>query len=149
MHPGEDDPEQALVRYLLFFLIPVWNASGIIDWLWHKQTDIEHTSSTEESVIPRLMFAEAGLPLRMALLLEINSGVILAMFGGLALHGATAVWDVHCAGGIREVTEREQHTHSFLEVLPFAAVAMASCLHWWQSQALFGAGLAVQTSGSG
>ncbi len=138
--PGAVDPEQALIRCLLFFLIPAWNAAGVLDWLWHKQSDIEHTSGTEESVIHLLMFAEAGLPLYMALLLEIDAGVLLAMFGGLAAHAATAVWDVHYAEGLRKVTEREQHTHSFLEVLPFAAVAMACCLHWDQAQALFGVG---------
>jgi hypothetical protein len=142
LKPGDDEPEQALIRCLLFFLIPVWNTSGVLDWLWHKQTDIEHTAGLEESLIHLLMFAEAGIPLYMGLLLEVNAGVLLTMLGALGLHQATAFWDVHYAEGRRQVTEREQHTHSFLEVLPVAAFAMAACLHWDQAKALFGAGSA-------
>ncbi|WP_419805833.1 hypothetical protein [Terriglobus sp.] len=135
-----NDAEQALLRCLLYFLIPMWTAAGVADWLWHKQTDIEHTSGIEESLIHMLMFAEAGLPLFMGLALEINAGVLLLMLGALGAHEATAFWDVHYAEQRRSVTEREQHTHSFLEVLPFAAVGMAACLHWGQARALFGAG---------
>ncbi len=140
LRAGDDDPEQALIRFLLFFLIPMWNAAGIFDWLWHKQTDIEHTSGLKESLIHLLMFAEAGLPLYMGLLLEINAGVLLTMIGALGLHEATALWDVHMAEEKRKVTEREQHTHSFLEVLPVTAVAMAACLHWDQAKGIFGVG---------
>lgn len=140
LKPGDDDPEQALLRCLLYFLIPIWNTSGVLDWWWHKQTDIEHTAGTRESLIHLLMFAEAGVPLYMGLLCEVNAGVLLTMLGALGVHQATAFWDVHYAEGRREVTEREQHTHSFLEVLPFAAFAMAACLHWAQAKALFGVG---------
>ena len=135
-----NDAEQALLRCLLYFLIPMWTAAGVADWLWHKQTDIENTSGIEESLIHMLMFAEAGGPLYMGLTLEINAGVLLLMLASLGAHEATAFWDVHFAEQRREVTEREQHTHSFLEVLPFAAVGMAACLHWGQAKALFGAG---------
>jgi hypothetical protein len=38
------------------------------------------------------------------------------------------------------VAPREQHTHSFLEVLPFAAVGFAAALHPQQARALFGRG---------
>ena len=138
-HEG-DDAEQALLRCLLYFLIPMWTAAGVADWLWHKQTDIEHTSGIEESLIHMLMFAEAGLPLVMGLTLEINAGVLLLMLATLGTHEATAFWDVHFAEQRRAVTEREQHTHSFLEVLPFAAVGMAACLHWGQATSLFRAG---------
>ena len=114
LRPGDADPEQALMRCLLYFLIPIWNTSGILDWLWHKQTDIEHTAGLEESLIHLLMFAEAGVPLYMGLLLEINAGVLATMAGALVVHQATAFWDVHYAESRRQVTEREQHTHSFL-----------------------------------
>ena len=45
------------------------------------------------------------------------------------MHGATAFWDVNFAVHHREVRPREQHTHSFLEVLPFMAVSFMFCLH--------------------
>lgn len=37
--------------------------------------------------------------------------------------------DVSLAVHHREVKAREQHTHSFLEVLPFMGLAFAACLH--------------------
>lgn len=132
------DPEHALTRVLLYYLMPLWMGAGLLDWYWHKKTDIEHTAGTEESLIHLLMFTEAGLPLMMGLLLEINAGSLLAMMAALGVHEVTAIWDVAYASNHRLVLPREQHTHSFLEVLPFMAFAMASCLHWDQLQALLG-----------
>lgn len=40
----------------------------------------------------------------------------------------------------REVTPIEQHVHSFLEMVPAAAVAFISILHWPQLLALLGIG---------
>jgi hypothetical protein len=134
------DPEHALTRYLLYYLMPLWMAAGLVDWYWHKDTDIEHTAGAKESLIHLLMFTEVGVPIIMGLLLEINAGVIASMAGALVVHEATAFWDVAYATDHRNVKPREQHTHSFLEVLPFMALSMASCLHWDQFRSLFGVG---------
>jgi hypothetical protein len=50
------------------------------------------------------------------------------------------MWDVSFAVERRKVLPREQHTHSFLEMLPFCALSFVICLHWEQFQALFGHG---------
>lgn len=136
------DPEHALERYMLFYLMPLWMGAGLFDWYWHKQTDIEHTAGIKESLIHMLMFTEVGAPILMGLLLEINAGVLSAMLGALAVHEATAFWDVSYATDHRHVKPNEQHTHSFLEVLPFMALSMASVLHWDQVQAMVGIGKA-------
>lgn len=134
------DPEHALTRYLLYYLMPLWMGSGLLDWYWHKDTDIEHTAGTKESLIHLLMFTEVGVPIVLGLLLEINAGLLTTMAGALVVHEATAFWDVAYATDHRHVKPREQHTHSFLEVLPFMALAMASCLHWDQFRSIFGVG---------
>lgn len=51
------------------------------------------------------------------------------MATALVAHSATAVWDVRLAVHHREVKTGEQHTHSFLEVLPFMGLAFAASLH--------------------
>lgn len=126
-------------RYLLYFVVPLWVVAGTLDYIWHKRTKIETTSGTLESVIHALMMAEAGLPLLLGLLLEINAGVMLLMVAAFFTHAATAFWDVSFAVERRKVLPNEQHIHSLLEVLPFCAVSFVICLHWKQFASLFGA----------
>jgi hypothetical protein len=134
------DAEHAILRLSLFFLLPTWMIVGLLDWYWHKDTDIEHTSGLKESLIHALMFTEVGAPILMTLFLEMNAGTIIVMLGTLGLHETTAFWDVGYAVEHREVKTREQHTHSFLEVLPVMALALVCCLHPHQVHALFGRG---------
>jgi len=61
--------------------------------------------------------------------------------GGAAVHEATALWDVRTAvKSDREVKPLEQHIHSFLESLPFGALAALMCLHADQVKALLRGG---------
>lgn len=130
------DPEHALTRYLLYYLIPLWTAAGVLDWYMHKRTDIEHTSGTRESLLHLLMFTEAGVPLIAGLFLEVNAGLLAGMMGAFVLHEATAFWDVSFASDRRHVAPNEQHLHSLLEVLPLMALSMASALHGDQVQSM-------------
>ena len=125
----ETDAESASTRYVLFVLVPLWIVPGVLDWYWHKQTDIENTSGLKESLIHSLMMGEVGVPILLGLLFEINPLALTFMAAALAAHSATAIWDVSLAVHHREVTPREQHTHSFLEVLPFMGMAFAATLH--------------------
>jgi hypothetical protein len=82
------------------------------------------------------MMTEAGVPLILGLFAEINAGVLILTTGGLALHQATAVWDVAYAESRREVTPTEQHVHGLLEQAPVMATAFLVTLHWDQARAL-------------
>ncbi|HEX3792103.1 MAG TPA: diguanylate cyclase/phosphodiesterase [Pseudonocardiaceae bacterium] len=127
------DTQSATLRYLMFGLLPAWFVPGVLDWLQHRRTDIEHTSGTRESLIHALMMAEVGGPIALALLCEINPLVLVVIAGAIAAHEATALWDVSTAeASDRAVTPWEQHLHSFLESLPFMATAALTCLHWEQ-----------------
>jgi hypothetical protein len=132
--------ERATRRYLLYFVLPAWIGAGLVDWQRHRQTKIEETAGSHESLIHALMMAELGLPILMGLFLEINALVLAVVVAAFVVHEATAYWDVAYAEGRRAVTPTEQHVHSFLEVLPFMVTSMLLCLHWDQARALVGRG---------
>lgn len=132
--------ELAMRRYVTYFLLPMWVVPGVLDHLWHRRTKIETTSGLGESLIHSLMMAQVGIPMLLGLLFEINAGLISLMIAAFLAHEATAMWDVSFATERRKVLPREQHTHSFLEMLPFCAVSFVICLHPGQFSALFGRG---------
>ncbi|CAM5570859.1 Diguanylate cyclase OS=Streptomyces rimosus subsp. rimosus (strain ATCC / DSM 40260/ JCM 4667 / NRRL 2234) OX=1265868 GN=SRIM_032500 PE=4 SV=1 [Streptomyces rimosus subsp. rimosus] len=122
--------ENATQRVLMYGVLPMWFVPAVADWVMHRRTDIEKTTGVKESAIHALMMAEAGVPVLAGLVARINPLVLTMMGGAAAVHSATAIWDVTVATEDREVRPVEQHIHSFLEVLPLAAVVITSCLHW-------------------
>ncbi|MBW8817102.1 MAG: diguanylate cyclase [Streptomyces sp.] len=131
------DVGDVTTRYLLYGLLPGWFVPGLADWVMHRRTRIEDTAGTKESLIHSLMMAEVGLPIALTLRYEVNPLLLTVQLGGAAVHEATALWDVKTAvDSDREVKPVEQHIHSFLESLPFAALAALMCLHADQVRAL-------------
>ena len=129
-----------LRQYLLFFILPLWMLAGLTDYVLHKRTRIEDTAGIKESVLHALQLGEAGLPVLLALLLEINALIMLIMLIGLVLHEVTALLDVRYASSRRYVSPLEQHVHSFMEVLPLMALSFVTVMYWNQFAALFGFG---------
>lgn len=125
----DTDVRSTTQRFLLFVQIPAWILPSLLDWWWHKRTDIENTAGLPESFFHAAMGAEVGLPILLSLLFEINPLMLSVLAGAVAVHTATAVGDVRLAIHEREVKTGEQHTHSFMEVLPFMGFAFACCLH--------------------
>src|ERR1043166_432241 len=113
-----------LVGILMYVLLPVWLAAGFADYLCHRASHIEKTSGWKESVLHLVQFGEMAVPVLAALLLKINSAVILIMIAFLILHEATAIWDVRYADARRDVSPAEQHVHSVLEMLPFTGLLL-------------------------
>ncbi|MFF7948495.1 diguanylate cyclase [Streptomyces griseorubiginosus] len=131
------DVGDVTTRYLLYGLLPGWFVPGLADWVMHRRTRIEETSGTKESLIHSLMMAEVGLPIALTLRYEVNPLLLTVQLGGAAVHEATALWDVRTAvDSDREVKPLEQHIHSFLESLPFGALAALMCLHADQVKSL-------------
>lgn len=131
------DVGDATTRYLLYGLLPSWFVPGLADWAMHRRTRIEETAGTKESLIHSLMMAEVGLPIALTLRYEVNPLLLSLQLAGAATHEATALWDVRTAvRSEREVKPIEQHIHSFLESLPFAALASLMCLHADQVKSL-------------
>lgn len=131
----------ALTRqFLLYYIVPLWLAAGIADWICHRATDIEHTTGAKESLLHLLMLAEASIPVLAGFFLEVTTPVAALMIAGFFLHEATALWDVSYAVTRRNMTPIEQHVHSFLEMVPLMAVSFVAVLHWPQFKGLIGQG---------
>lgn len=125
------DVDTALLRYLMFGVLPAWFIPAVLDWIRHRRTDIEHTAGTKESLIHLLMMAEVGAPILLVLFCEVNPLVLAVVIGAIAAHEVTALWDVATAENSgRAVTPWEQHIHSFLESLPIMSASALGCLHW-------------------
>ena len=134
------DPASLVRPYLLYFILPLWLLAGLSDYVLHKRTHIEDNSGTKESVLHALQLGEAGTPVILGLLFDINALIIAIMLVALVVHEATALWDVTYAHTRRYISPLEQHVHSFLEVLPIMAVSFVTVLYWDQLQALLGMG---------
>ena len=131
----------ALARsFMTYVLLPAWVVPGVLDWYWHRQTKIECNAGAHESLTHLLMGLEAGLGITMGMFLEVDAGTLAAMLGCALLHETTVLYDVAYAAPRRTVAAREQHTHSFLEVLPFVTVAFAAVANPEQARALIGLG---------
>ena len=124
-------------RFLLYFIVPLWQMAGIADWICHRATNIEGTTGAKESLMHLLMLAEVSIPVLAGFYLEITAPVAALMILAFVLHDATALWDVSYAVTRREVTPIEQHVHSFLEMVPLMAISFIAVLHWPQFSALF------------
>ncbi|MEA2688167.1 MAG: hypothetical protein QOD51_774 [Candidatus Eremiobacteraeota bacterium] len=142
MQRPDADANASARAFLTFVLIPAWLVPGVLDWAFHRKTKIECNAGAHESLTHILMALEAGAGISLGLFLEIDAGVIAAMFGSALVHEATAIWDVGYTVPRRHISQAEQHTHSFLEVLPFVAAAFAAFTHPEQTRALFGIGTA-------
>jgi hypothetical protein len=67
------DQTQFAQATLLYFVLPLWLAAGLADYLCHRASHIEKTSGYKESLLHLLMFAEIAVPLLAALFFEINA----------------------------------------------------------------------------
>ncbi|HET6500743.1 MAG TPA: diguanylate cyclase/phosphodiesterase [Amycolatopsis sp.] len=132
--------DEAARRMLLYGVMPAWIGAGAVDWWRHRRTRIETTSGVGESALHVLMMTEASIPTMLGLFCEVNAGVPVVAGGALGLHQATAYADVAFAQTRRHVSPGEQQVHSLLEVVPMAAAAILSIMHWDQTAGLLGRG---------
>jgi hypothetical protein len=118
-------------------VFPLWLLSGLADYLCHARTDIAHTSGTHESALHLLQTAEIGLPVLAFLFLSTNALTLALMTAGVVAHTATSWRDVKFAVQLRHISPGEQYVHSFLNVLPWVALALVAILHWPVVVAMF------------
>jgi hypothetical protein len=134
---------QLAQHILMYFIAPLWLLAGLADWLCHRASDIEHTSGPKESVLHLVLLAEMGGPVLLALFFQVNALVIAVMILALIVHELTTWFDLRYASSTRDISPIEQQVHSFLEILPLAALILIVLLHWDQFLALFGFGEAT------
>jgi hypothetical protein len=129
--------EMLLWELLGYVVFPLWLLSGMADYLCHARTDIAHTSGSHESALHLLQTAEIGLPVLVFLFLSPNALTLALMTAGVVAHTATSWRDVKFAAQLRHISPGEQYVHSFLNVLPWIALALVGILHWPVVVALF------------
>ena len=130
----------AATALLAFVVLPLWFAAGLADYFCHRATKIESTSGTTESVLHLIQFALVGVPVSLALFLDINAGYFVMAMVFVVLHHAVAAVDLVFANPKRRIAPREQMVHSFLEILPLTALILLAVLYWPQVLALVGQG---------
>lgn len=131
------EPARLLLMYLVF---PVWVAAGFADWACHRRTHIERTSGLRENLLHLVLFSQMGVAIVAAALLEINAAVLLLAAVLLVLHEFTVYLDLRYSVPRREVGPFEQMVHSFMEILPLAALCLLAVLAWPQALAVLGLG---------
>lgn len=132
--------DRASQRFMMYVALPARSIAGAVDWLMHRQTKIETTSGPKESVMHLLMMLESGMSVLAGLFLEPNGGMFAIMTGGMMLHQATVVYDVEYTVSRRKIPAFEQHTHTFMETLPFDILAVFAALHPEAFQSMLGLG---------
>jgi hypothetical protein len=135
-----DSEERAIASYVMAVIMPLWIASGSIDYVLHKRSRIEATSGTYESVLHAAGISMSAIPVLGGLFLEVDAGVLLAMIAGYVAHAGMTIWDVAYASEKRDVVPTEQHVHGMLELLPFAALSFMLVAYRRQALALVGRG---------
>jgi len=103
---------------------------GFVDYMCHRHSKIETTTGLKESFLHATMGVQVGVPIFLGLFFKINALVFMIMFVVLILHEFVAHHDVKLAQNTRHISITEVHAHSFLEVLPFAIVALIICINW-------------------
>lgn len=118
-----------LRNYLLFFLLPVWIATGALDWWCHRRAGIERFGIYEPLLHLALLWL-AGLPILLGLFLEINAPVLLVMMLCFLTHEAVGYIDIRWASHQRGIGPAEQRVHDYLTAVPFAVLSLVVILHW-------------------
>jgi hypothetical protein len=117
---------------LLYAVLPLWVAAGLLDWRCHRATDIAHTSGLKENLLHLVMFGEIGAGMLAVAFLEIDAAVLLIVLAVFVLHEVTVYWDLHYSTPLRHVGPFEQMVHSVLEMLPLLALALLAVIAWPQ-----------------
>ena len=135
---AERDCEAMTHNFVAHVLVPFWMLPGLGDYVCHRISHIERTSGTHESLTHILMISSTGVGVMTGLFLEINTSALLVMTASAVFHEAIVIWDIAYAEKRRPLSSIEQHMHSFLEVLPFTALAGMCCLNPRAARGLFG-----------
>jgi hypothetical protein len=125
---------------LMFGVLPLWLAAGALDWALHRNSSIETTSGTRESVLHLLMLAELGIPVLAVLWLEVDAAVLALCATGFVLHELTVYADLKWSVSRRNISPLEQMVHSAQEMLPLVGLALLAVAHWDEVLALVGVG---------
>jgi hypothetical protein len=141
---------QEIARFgIMFGVVPLWIAAGLVDWSCHRRTAIERTSGWRENAFHWVLFAEGGVALVATALLEPGPALLLIVLAAFVAHELTTYVELRYTAPRREIRPFEQMVHSFMELLPLALLGLLAVLASgpapapWPAGYLAGAALAV------
>ncbi|RYF49291.1 MAG: diguanylate cyclase [Comamonadaceae bacterium] len=103
--------------------------AGLMDWWCHKHTAIEATSGRRESALHLVMFIQVGTGVLAAMWLQVNLGLLALLIFLFLLHEFTTWLELRFVVERRDVRPIEQMVHSFMELLPLAALFLMAGLY--------------------
>jgi hypothetical protein len=121
---------RSLLVTLLCLTFPLWLLAGCGDWLCHRRSHIERSAGPRESALHLLLYLLIAVPVALGLCLSINSMLLAFMTACVFAHMGVSVWDTSYAQPRRHISPLEQHIHSYQDMLPLFALALAYVLHW-------------------
>lgn len=124
--------KEAAQLILMYAVLPVWIAAGLADWVCHRRSRIEATSGLPESLFHWLLMAEVGCAMLAVALLEVDAAILLLVFAAFLAHELTTWIELRYTVPLRYVGPTEQMIHSFMEILPLAALALLAAMQWDQ-----------------
>ena len=125
---------------LIAAVLALWCAAGVLDGWWYRQSAMAESVSLGESLLRFAMFLQIGLMLGAVLLLEINAGVLLLVYGMFLTQELVAYSDERRAEPWCFVSGLQQKAHGVCEYGPMVALAALLVANWGQFLALFGVG---------
>ena len=120
----------AAALLLMFAVLPLWVGAGLADWWCHRRSSIESTSGMPESMFHLVLFAQMGVAGLAAMLLQVNAALLALLAALFLLHELTTWFELRFVLPRRQVGAAEQMVHSFMEVLPLAALFLLAVLSW-------------------
>jgi len=130
--------EALLLAVLAWLVYPLWLLAGVLDFLCHRAAGIERSAGTAESRWHLVQLALVGLPIVLALFVEISALLLAITLACVLLHTLAAYADTRVASAHRAIPPFEQHVHAALDALPAVAFGILAVLHPQQSLALLG-----------
>lgn len=130
--------ENALSATLTYFLLPVWAAAGVGDWLCHRRQRMELTAGTGESMLHLLMLAILAPATLAAMWCEVDALVLTIAAAACVAHEVTFWADLAYASRRRVIPPVEQWIHGIQFAVPWVGLAALALLHRGQVMAILG-----------
>jgi hypothetical protein len=123
--------ERTLITGLLVgVLYGLWLLAGFVDYLCHRGADIAKTSGAPESWLHLAQFAVLSVGMLLATMLAITPLAFTMLIIAVGAHSVLSYVDVAYPQGRRYISPLEQHSHSFMDVLPVVSVGLIAVLNW-------------------
>jgi len=121
----------AIEMYLLYSGYLIWLLAGFGDFLFHRRTDLPHTSGVLESGAHLLQLGLLGAAILLALAFKIGPVTVLLLVVLVTTHACVGYLDTHFAfTRQRTVLPMEQHLHSILDMAPIIALGLLVWSAW-------------------